>query len=258
MTRKFCIVEDDGPIRTVTLNRPEVLNALNDDAHEELAEVWDEFAASDNLWVGIITGAGDRSFCAGNDLKGQASGKRRPHPRSGFAGLTARFDLDKPIIGAANGLAYGGGFEILLSVDIIVAAEHVKFALPEARVGLMAGAGGVHRLPRMMPQKKAFEMMLTGAPISAAEAASYGIVNAVTPKGELMQAARHFAEAILECSPLAVRAAKQSALQGLDAATLEEAMHGVYPAQERNRASQDYLEGPRAFAEKRKPVWQNR
>lgn len=258
MTRKFCIVEDVGPIRTVTLNRPEVLNALNDDAHEELAEVWDEFAASDSLWVGIITGMGDRAFCAGNDLKGQASGNRRAHPKSGFAGLTARFDLDKPVIGVANGLAYGGGFEILLATDIVVAAEHARFALPEARVGLMAGAGGVHRLPRMLPHKKAMELILTGTPISAADAASYGLVNAVAPKGEAMQVAHRYAEAILECSPLAVRAAKQSALRGLNAATLEEAMHTLYPAQELNRASQDYLEGPRAFAEKRKPVWQNR
>lgn len=258
MNTKFCIVEDDGPIRTVTLNRPEVLNALNDDAHEELAEVWDDFAVSDDLWVGIITGMGERAFCAGNDLKGQASGKRRPHPKSGFAGLTARFDCDKPIIGVANGLAYGGGFEILLATDIVVAAEHAKFALPEARVGLMAGAGGVHRLPRMLPHKKAMELILTGAPISAAEAASYGLVNAVAPKGEEMQVARGYAAAILECSPLAVRAAKQASLRGLNAATLEQAMHTAYPAQEINRASQDYLEGPRAFAEKRKPVWQNR
>lgn len=258
MSRQYCIVEDEGHIRTVTLNRPEVLNALNDDAHDELAEVWDEFAAADNLWIGIITAVGDRAFCAGNDLKGQASGKRRPHPKTGFAGLTSRYDLDKPIIAAANGLAMGGGFEILLAADIVVAAEHAEFALPEPRVGLMAGAGGVHRLPRMLPHKIAMGLILTGRRIGAPEAARYGLINEVTPRGGALDGARRFAEAILECSPLAVRAAKQSALRGLDAATLDEAIHGDYPAKEANRQSLDYIEGPRAFAEKRKPVWQNK
>lgn len=257
MSRRFCIVEDEGHVRVVTLNRPEVLNALNDDAHDELAEIWDEFASSDHLWIGIITGSGDRSFCAGNDLKGQAAGTRRPHPHSGFAGLTARFDLDKPIIAAANGLAMGGGFEILLAADIVVAAEHAEFALPEARIGLMAGAGGVHRLPRMLPHKIAMELILTGRRLGAPEAARLGLVNAVVPKGQALHEARRYAEMILECGPLAVRAAKQASMQGLDAPSLEQAIRTTYTAQQTNRASRDYVEGPRAFAEKRKPVWRN-
>ena len=146
MTHRFCIVEDQGPLRVVTLNRPEVLNALHADANDELAEVWDEFAARDDLWVGIVTGAGGRAFSAGNDLKGQAAGKRRPNGPMGFAGICHRFDLDKPLIAAVNGVAMGGGFETALACDIIVAAENAVFALPEPRVGLIAGGGGVrHR-----------------------------------------------------------------------------------------------------------------
>ena len=145
---EFCTVEDEGRVRIVTLNRPEVLNALHSDAHLELEKVWDEFAARDDLWVGIVTGAGDRAFSAGNDLKVQAAGKRGQGARTGFAGICNRFDLDKPLIAAVNGVAMGGGFEIALATDIIIAAENAKFALPEPRVGFAALASGMHRLPR--------------------------------------------------------------------------------------------------------------
>ena len=155
MAYQYCTVEDEGRVRIVTLNRPEVLNALHADANDELAAVWDEFAARDDLWVGIVTGAGERAFSAGNDLKVQAAGKRRPNGPHGFAGLAHRFDLDKPLIAAVNGVAMGGGFETALACDIIIAAENAVFALPEPRVGLIAGAGGVHRLPRMIPMKQA-------------------------------------------------------------------------------------------------------
>ena len=130
---RFCHVQDEGRLRIVTLNRPEVMNALHTDANEELEAVWDNFAANPDLWVGIVTGAGDRAFSAGNDLKVQAEGKRRPLPRTGFAGLTSRFDLDKPVIAAVNGIAMGGGFEIALACDLIIAAENALFALPEPR-----------------------------------------------------------------------------------------------------------------------------
>ena len=137
---RFCTVVDEGRVRIVTLNRPEVMNALHSEAHWELDGVWNEFAARDDLWVGIITGAGERAFSAGNDLKVQAAGRRRPRPATGFAGLTHRFDLDKPLIAAVNGVAMGGGFEIALACDIIIAAENAVFALPEPRVGLIAAA----------------------------------------------------------------------------------------------------------------------
>jgi crotonobetainyl-CoA hydratase len=258
MTHRFCIVEDEGPLRIVTLNRPEVLNALHADANDELAEVWDEFAARDDLWVGIVTGAGERAFSAGNDLKVQASGKRRPNGPRGFAGLCHRFDLFKPVIAAVNGVAMGGGFETALACDIIIAAEGAVFALPEPRVGLIAGGGGVHRLPRSIPMKQAMGMILTGRRVPAREGYELGFVTEVVPNGQAVQAAKRWAGMILECSPKAVRASKQASYLGLDEPTLEKAMRTVYPAQQENIESQDYVEGPKAFAEKRKPAWQNR
>jgi crotonobetainyl-CoA hydratase len=255
---RFCTVTDEDRLRIVTLNRPEVMNALHSEAHHELEKVWDEFAARDDLWVGIVTGAGERAFSAGNDLKVQAQGKRGPRARSGFAGLTSRHDLTKPLIAAVNGIAMGGGFEIALACDIIVAAENAIFALPEPRVGLIAGAGGVHRLPRMIPQKQALGMILTGRRVPAQEGKELGFVNEVVPVGQALEGAKRWAALILECSPMAVRASKQAVYRGLDAASLSEALETVYPAQQANTQSQDYIEGPRAFAEKRKPNWQNK
>jgi len=159
---RFCKVEDEGRMRVVTINRPEVLNALHSEAHWEFDSVWNEFAADPDLWVGIIIGAGERAFSAGNDLKVQAAGRRGPRPATGFAGLSHRFDLDKPLIAAVNGVAMGGGFETALACDIVVAAENAVFALPEPRVGLIAGSG-VHRLPRMIGRKAALGMILTAA-----------------------------------------------------------------------------------------------
>lgn len=256
--RQYCLVHDQDRVRIVTLNRPEVMNALHSDANHELAAVWDEFAARDDLWVAIITGAGPRAFSAGNDLKVQAAGKRKPNPPSGFAGLTTRFDLDKPVIAAVNGVAMGGGFETALACDIIVAAENAVFALPEPRVGLIAGAGGVHRLPRMIPMKQALGMILTGRRVPAREGYQLGFVTELAPEGEALTAAQRWAAMILECSPMAVRASKQAAYRGLDEPSLERAIRTIYPAQRANAESADYIEGPKAFAEKRKPNWQNR
>ena len=255
---KFCKVEDEGRVRVVTINRPEVLNALHSEAHHEFEAMWDEFAARDDLWIGIITGAGDRAFSAGNDLKVQAAGKRGPAARTGFAGITHRFDLNKPLIAAVNGVAMGGGFEIALACDIIIAAENAIFALPEPRVGLIAGAGGVHRLPRVIPQKQALGMILTGRRVPASEGKELGFVNEVVPVGQALAGAKRWAELILECSPKAVRASKQAVYSGMMEPTLEKALRTVYPAQQENIESQDYIEGPKAFAEKRKPNWQNK
>lgn len=254
---RYCRVEDTGRVRIVTLNRPEVMNALHSEASHELEAVWDEFAVRDDLWVGIVTGAGDRAFSAGNDLKVQAAGKRGPRPRSGFGGLALRFDLNKPVIAAVNGVAMGGGFEMALACDIIVAAENAVFALPEPRVGLVAGGGGVHRLPRMIPQKQALGMILTGRRVPAREGKELGFVNEVVAVGAALPAAQRWAQMILECSPMSVRASKEAVYRGLDE-SLATAMRTVYPAQQANLDSQDYVEGPQAFAEKRKPNWQNR
>jgi enoyl-CoA hydratase/carnithine racemase len=255
---EFCRAVRDGRILNVTLDRPALLNALHPPAHVELDAVWGEFEKDPELWVAIVTGAGERAFCAGNDLKFQAAGGRVAIPPSGFGGLTARYDMVKPVIAAVNGLAMGGGFEIALACDLIVASETAVFALPEPRVGLAALAGGIHRLPRQIGLKNAMGMLLTGRRVSAAEGLRLGFVNEVVPPGELQAAARRWAEAICECAPLSVRASKQAALRGLDAPSLREAVEGRYEQMAAMIKSEDFVEGPRAFSEKRKPAWKGR
>jgi enoyl-CoA hydratase/carnithine racemase len=257
MTLEFIRYEKRDHVAHVTIGRPEVMNSLHPAANEEMERVWDDFAADPECWVGILTGEGDRAFSAGNDLKWTAEHGMPRVPRTGFGGLTARFDLWKPIIAAVNGVALGGGLEIALACDVIVAAEHATLGLPEPRVGLMAAAGGVHRLPRHVPHKIAMGMMLTGKPISAAEGARLGLVNDVVPKAQLADAAARWAREIAECSPLAVQATKQAALQGLGK-PLVEALTTPYEAVARLWASDDAKEGPLAFAQKRKPRWAGR
>jgi len=254
---RFCTVADEGRVRIVTLNRPEVLNALHSEAHWELDGVWNEFAANPELWIAIVTGAGERAFSAGNDLKAQAAGMRGKRPATGFAGLTSRFDLEKPLIAAVNGVAMGGGFETALACDIIIAADNAVFALPEVRVGLIPGSG-VHRLPRLIGTTRALGMIMTGRRASAAEGLALGFVNEVVPQGEAVTEAKRWAAQILEASPMAIRAVKQVVYQSLDKPNLEAAMTRTYPAAEANLKSQDYIEGPKAFAERIKPNWQNR
>jgi enoyl-CoA hydratase/carnithine racemase len=258
MPYQFIDIERDGPVTVIILNRPEVLNALHSPMHFEMDAALNAFAADPDQWVGVITGAGERAFSAGNDLKWQAAGGEMRAPASGFGGLTARFDLTKPLIAAVNGVAMGGGFEIALACDLIVAAESAVFALPEPRVGLAALAGGLHRLPRAIGVKRAMGMILTGRRVPAREGFELGFVTEVAPEGQALQAAKRWAAMILECSPMAVRASKQASYRGMDEPTLEQAMRTVYPAQRENMESQDYIEGPKAFAEKRKPNWQNR
>ena len=255
---EFCNVESDGRILTVTINRPDVMNALHPAANAELGKVFDEFCADPELWIAIITGAGDRAFSAGNDLKHTAAGGELAMMPRGFGGLTARYDNNKPVIAAVNGVAMGGGFEIALACDLIIASDNAVFALPEPRVGLAALAGGMHRLPRQIGLKQAMGMLLTGRRVSAAEGEKLGFVNEVVPQAELMAAARRWAEQILECSPLSVRATKQSAMEGLGALSVADAMDMKFDAVHELLKSDDFKEGPRAFAEKRKPEWKGR
>ncbi|MBX3707519.1 MAG: enoyl-CoA hydratase/isomerase family protein, partial [Pseudomonadales bacterium] len=175
---EYCSIETSDHILTVTLERPERLNALHPPANAELGRVFDDFAADDDLWVAIITGRG-RGFSAGNDLRYQAEGGERvPMPR-GFGGLTSRFDLTKPVLAAVNGVAMGGGFEIALACDLIIASDQATFALPEPKVGLAALAGGLNRLPRQIGVKRALGMILTGRHVSAREGYELGFVNEV-------------------------------------------------------------------------------
>ncbi|MEU4985012.1 enoyl-CoA-hydratase DpgD [Streptomyces sp. NPDC021969] len=252
-----------GRVARVTLDRPRVLNAMDLAMHEELGRVWDDFERDDELWVAVLTGAGERAFSAGQDLKelaariesddaGTATFGSRGKP--GWPRLTERFDLSKPVVARVNGVAYGGGFELALACDIVVAAEHATFALPEARLGLMAGAGGVFRLTRQVPYRVAMGHLVTGRPMTAARAAELGLVNEVVPAGQLDSCVDGWVADILRCAPLSVRAIKQAAARSASL-SLEQAFATRYPWEERRMHSEDSAEGPRAFVAKRDPVW---
>ena len=258
---EFLKTDIDGHILTVTINRPERMNALHPPAHAEFDEVWNEFDKDENLWVGIVTGEGDRAFSAGNDLKFQAEagGKMDINmASSGFAGLTSRFNLTKPLIAAVNGVSMGGGFEIALACDLIVASTNAKFALPEPKVGLAALAGGMQRLPRQIGMKNALGMMLTGRHVSAEEGKSLGFVNEVVEPENLLSAAKSWAKQIEECSPMSIRATKQVAYENFNEPDLEKSMQVHYSAVKELFGSEDFIEGPVAFAEKRLPNWKGK
>ncbi len=257
-TVRYTLLRVEGRVLFVTLNRPRVLNALHPPAHFELAEIFDAFAADPDLWIAVIRGVGERSFCTGTDLKARAQSGQDEYPSSGFAGLTHRFDLDKPVLAAVNGMALGGGLEIALACDLIVAAEHALFGFPEPKVGLAAMGGGVHRLVRQLPDKVAMGLLLTGRQMNAQEALHCGLVNQVAPAAQLNSAVDAWLADMLACAPLALRATKQVARRNLDYPTLEDAILADYPATQAMLASADAAEGPRAFAEKRPPRWQGR
>jgi len=242
---------------TVTINRPDKLNALHPPANAELGEVFDDFATDDDMWVAIITGAG-RGFSAGNDLRYQAEGGERMATPKGFGGLTSRFDLQKPVIAAVNGVSMGGGFEIALACDLIIASDKAKFALPEPKVGLAALAGGLNRLPRQIGVKRALGMILTGRHVSPEEGKELGFVNEVVPHDELMERTMDWANQIIQCSPLSIRASKDVVYRSLDAPSLQASMEEKYDSVLNLVKSEDFVEGPKAFSEKRAPNWKGR
>jgi dehydration protein DpgD len=255
--------EKDGRIARITLNRPEVLNAMNRAMHTELAAVWDDFEADDGLWVAVLTGAGERSFTVGQDLTERAALDRDGVSASSFGSrgqpgwprFTERFGLTKPVLARVNGYAFGGGFELVLACDLAVANEDASFALPEARLGLVPGAGGVFRLPRQLPLKTAMGHLLTGRRMTAARAWELGLVNDVVPASRLDECVEAWVADLLRSAPLSVRAIKQAAMRSLDT-PLPDAFAASYEWEERRRRGDDAQEGPRAFAEHREPSWQ--
>ena len=262
MTGPLKLSVSDG-ILEIVLDRPKA-NAIDAETSRRMGEVFSSFRDDPTLLVAILTGAGNRIFSAGWDLKAAAERGESEDTYQGvggFAGLTAMFDLYKPVIAAVNGLAIGGGFELALACDLIVAADHAAFALPEAAVGVVADTGGVQRLPRRIPYHIAMELLLTGRRMSATEAAHHGLVNAVVPLEGLMEKARELARTIAAGAPLSVRATKEL-VRGTETMSIEEAMTAIrtraFPIYAAMLASEDHIEGPRAFAEKRKPVWKGR
>lgn len=251
--QKVLIDRTDG-VMTITLNRPHVLNALDFETHHALETAFNDYAADDTLLVAVITGAGERAFCAGSDLKKLAGLDRAKMPDHGYAGLIKRFDLLKPIVARVNGLALGGGLEIVLACDIVVAADHARFGLPEPKVGL-AAAGGLPRLARHIPMKHAMKIALTGTMFDANDALAYGLVSQVVPAAELNDATEMIVSSLLASAPLALQATKQIMQAATDSTSLEEAHARSFPAYDAMLASSDAQEGMRAFNEKRKPVW---
>jgi acetyl-CoA C-acetyltransferase len=252
------LVRRDGHLLEVTINREAARNSLPVPAHHELAAIFDAYEADPELWVAIVTGAGEKAFCAGADLKTAGRGPM-VMPMSGFAGLTSR-SKTKPVIAAVNGAAFGGGFETALACEMVVADPSATFALSEVRVGLFAGAGGAVRLPRQLPRKIGLELLLTGRPIDAKTAAHYGFVNRISEPGQVMEAARALAGEILAVSPTSVRLTMQVVRESEAYADADEATRAaaMSTAIDRLLTSEDMAEGTSAFAQKRAPQWKNR
>ena len=259
LAREFKYVElkRDGNVLEITFNRPEAYNALFSAAHFELAEIFDEFERDQDLWVAIVTGAGEKAFCSGNDLKVSASGGDMSMPASGFAGLCSRTNREKPVIAAVNGVAIGGGLEIILACDVAIADPIASFALPEVKVGLFAAAGGLQRLTRQIGEKAAMELILTGRKVGPDEASQLGLINSICESGGVMDAARSLAKTIAGNSPTSIRASKR-VLNAVDSlGDWDKALELSYKEIVKLIQSKDTREGMTAFVEKRKPNWVN-
>lgn len=247
-----------GHLLEIVINRPHVRNSLHPPTHDELEEAFDAFFADSDLWVAIITGAGTKAFSAGNDLVYSAKGGEMWVPRTGFGGLTSRAGMNKPVIAAVNGFAMGGGFEIALACHLVVADASAVFALSEVKVGLVAGAGGLVRLPRSVPEKVATEMILTGKRIDASTALRHGVVNRVVDDGQALEGARELAAELLAVSPTSVRTSLEIMTQTQGIADTVTSVARPSTAIDDLLVSEDMREGMLAFAEKRSPRWMNR
>lgn len=246
--------EKEGRIAIFTINRPEAMNALNSQVRQELNQALIDFRDDPDLWVGIITGAGEKAFSAGADIK-----EFRPGPiqTEGAVAWVRPDQIWKPIIAALNGFALGGGLELAMECDLRIAAEHARLGQPEVNIGFMPGAGGTQRLPRFVGRAMAAEILLTGRHIDAQEAYRIGLVNRVVPLDQLMPTARELAETICQRGPMGVRATKEAMIRGYDL-TLEQGLRLERDLVNRVRTTEDFMEGARAFAEKRKPAYRAR
>ncbi|MED5406858.1 MAG: enoyl-CoA hydratase-related protein [Pseudomonadota bacterium] len=251
-------LEREGRLAWVTIDRPEAMNALDMAHNEELNRVWAEFRDDEGLWVAILTGAGNKAFSAGADLKtlipAQGEGVMEDW---NFGGITRGFKTFKPIIAAVNGVALAGGLEMVLACDLRVAADHARLGLAEVKWAIIPGAGGTQRLPRAIPLARAMEMILTGDPITADEAYQLGLVNRVVSADSLMAEARSLAETLLARGPLALRAAKQAVLEGASL-SFDQGLALELDLFSKVMRTEDAAEGPRAFTEKRAPKFQGR
>lgn len=249
------LFEKRGQVAYVTINRPERLNACDEETYNTLAATWRQVCADAELRVGILTGAGERAFCAGSDIRSASFGQAGRIP--GGELFPAMNAMTKPIIAAIHGHCNGGGLEQALACDIRVAAEDAKFGLGEVLLGVLPGGGGTQRLPRLIPLGRALEMLYTGARIDAAEALRLGLVDHVVPRAELMAKCETIAQAICRGAPLAVEKIREAALRGLDLPLAEglalERANMAYL-----RTTEDSTEGAAAFAEKRPPNWRGR
>ena len=266
---QFIKVTRNGGILEIVIDRPPA-NAITPEVSAELHRAFCELRDDPALHVAILTGAGDRIFCAGWDLKHVASHEDSASANDstmnapgGFGGFTEIWDIHKPVIAAINGMAVGGGFEMAMAADIVIAVEEAEFMLPEMQRGFVPDAGAVQRLPRKLPYNVAVELMLTGRRMGAREASQWGFVNFIVARNELITQARAIATAIAESAPLAVRALLE-VLAAIEVLPLPEAFAKLkrgksgLPHYEQMMMSEDFLEGPRAFAEKRRPIWKGR